>query len=287
MSKAIADQSTLGAVLRVLSIPALRRAGLRCALSATWHFFYPQVRASLAPGRVAVTSVDHPLDQLIPFEPKRIKIYLTFIIFWIRTVSFLIGTYGRRAVAMAVDFVEAMGRLYVFADQVYSRNLSTTRRPHYYARPRFLLIHAFDPHLMCVPSLHVMVVIRTYTAFRRIVAQLGEEEKMAPRIRELWAGALEITETVLYVKQHSVNCIPAAMYAMTRFDPELFDEFEAERFREALFRNQSLPPADAAALRTHIGTLYRHFIAQGRTGAAWPEPVLAFLKELPVRVARR
>jgi hypothetical protein len=283
----LAELSTLRAVYRVLSVPALRRAGIRCALSASWHFFYPQLRAALTPGRVPVTSVDHPLDQRVTFEPRRVKVYLTFIVFWIRAVAFLTITYGRRAEREAADFVDAMGRLYAFADDVYARNLSTTQRPRYFARPRFLLIHAFDPHLMCVPSLHVMVVIRTYTTFRSIVSRLGDAENSAPRIRELLDGAREITETILFVKQHSINCIPAALYAMTRFDYELFDESEAERFTDSLFRDRSLAPADGSALREHIRSLYRQFIDAGRMSGEWQTPLLDFLRALPLKSAVR
>jgi hypothetical protein len=173
-----------------------------------------------------------------------------------------------------------MGQVYAWAAEVYRKNLSTTDRPFYIARPRFLLIHAVDPHLMCVPSLHVMVVIRTYTLFREIAKNLGED--FAPQLEELRLGALEITEAVLYIKQHSVNCIPAAMYAMTKYDPALFPATEAELFATSLFQNSAKPgKADVDEIRQHILTLYRRFMSEGETAADWKEPLLNFLKEMP------
>jgi hypothetical protein len=77
------------------------------------------------------------------------------------------------------------------------------------------------------------------------------------------------------------------MYAMTRFEHDLFDEAEAERFADILFRDQSLSPADASALREHIRFLYRQFIAEGRGVTEWQTPLLDFLRTLPLKTAVR
>jgi hypothetical protein len=224
--------------------------------------------------------VDHPLDGDIPFKPRWVGVYLDFVAFWIRMIGFLLRRYPRGAREPVRRFIVTMGELYAFAAEVYLKNLSTTRRPRYYSRPRFALIHLADPHLMCIPSLHVMVAIRTYTSFRRILLSLGEAEVMAPRIGELRRGALAITEAILHVKQHSVNCIPAAMYAMTRFDPPLFPPEEAEDFVFRLFRDPGLPE-QGEAIREHIITLYRRFLSEGRAAPSWKDPLLLFLAAQP------
>jgi len=97
---------------------------------------------------------------------------------------------------------------------------------------------------------------------------------------------LAITEAVLYVKQHSVNCISAAMYAMTRFDMRLFPPAEAEHFVSCLFAatgSESTPKGEldgkiAAEIRGHILSLYHDFLAGGETGDDWKKPLLDFLK---------
>jgi hypothetical protein len=222
--------------------------------------------------------VDHELDAKIPFVPSWGAVYLDFVSFWVRTLSFLYRIYGRRIYPQAGDFLASMGRLYAFAAEVYKKNFSTTRRPFYIARPRFFLIHLVDPHLMCIPSLHVMVVIRTYTKFREIIRGRGDEARFAPRIAELKNGALAISEAVLFVKQHSVNCIAAAMYAMTCFQEDLFPPAEAEDFCSRLFA-RSLPPEDGNIIRTHILNLYRDFLSRRKPPAPWTEPLLDFLRQ--------
>jgi hypothetical protein len=98
----------------------------------------------------------------------------------------------------------------------------------------------------------------------------------ASQIGEVRQLALDITEAILYVKQHSVNCIPAAMYTMTRFDPGLFSVEEAEDFVSALF-TRPFSPGKSAAIRAYIISRYRHFLAEGRNGGDWKEPLLKFL----------
>jgi hypothetical protein len=278
----VAEESVPMTFIRVLGNPYLRATALRCVASIVRHFFLRQFRSAFLPGLIPVSRADHPLDSKIPFLPAKVKIYIDFVAFWIRALSFLLRTCGRRALEPARNFMETMGGLYAFAAEVYAKNLSTTHRPFYIANPRFFTIHALDPHLMCVPSLHVMVVIRGYTFFADIFKSFGKETQFASQAEELRRGALAITEAVLYVKQHSVNCIPAALYAMTRFEPRLFPPGEAERFVSELYRKEKVPGKDdAEEIRQHILSLYRRFISQGESGGDWKEPLLTFLGEMP------
>jgi hypothetical protein len=277
-----ADEPLFFTILRILSYPSLRRPALGCIKSIFYYFFFPQYKAALFPGRIPVSGVDHPLDRKIPFDPRWVGVYLDFVAFWIRLAGFLLRRYRRRGIGPAGELIESIGRLYPFAAEVYAKNLSTTRRPRYFARPRFVLIHVADPHLMCIPSLHVMVVIRAYTQFRAILRSLGGEEEWAEKIAEAGRGALNITEAILFVKQHSINCVAAAMYAMTRFDGALFPPVEAEDFVSRLFLSLPVPsPADRGIIGDYILELYRRFLREGAAARSWEEPLTAFLRSLP------
>jgi hypothetical protein len=293
------DESTGYTFFKTFSVPALRKAAGPCVASIFSNFFFRQFRAALLPGRVPVTSVDHPLDRKVPFAPAWVTIYLDFVAFWIRMLAFLLRTYRRKGIEPVREFIDSMGRLYAFASEVYRKNFSTTERPFYIARPRFLLIHLLDPHLMCVPSLHVMVAALTWTRFAAIVRAFGDEERLAAQIEEMKQGALAITQAILFVKQHSVNCVAAALYALTCFDPELLPPEAAEDFTGLLFGKPPerscktganarvhpsasprtrLPPGDAAAIRAHIIDLYRRFLAAKPDAQNWDEPLLDFLR---------
>lgn len=279
----IADRSVLFSVFKLLSYKKIRKAGLFCAKTALRDFFGLQYKQQLLPRKTPVYSVDHPLDQNIPFIPEKVDIYLDFVYFWIRAAAFLIETYGSTAEEEVADFVESMGRLYSFAAEVYRQGFSTTTRPRYFKKFRFIIIHSFDPHLMCIPSLHVMVVCRAYTNFKAIAKNLGVQEELTPYIDELKRGAQAITESILYVKQHSVNCIPAAFYALTSFDPALFNSEEMETFSEGLFTDTiHINTETREALLSHIRKLYYGFIKQGETAQEWSRVLIEFLETKPL-----
>jgi len=305
-SASVYDETPAYACVKTLSVSSMRPAAICCISSIFYNFFFRQYRAAWLPGRVPVSRVDHPLDLKIPFVPSWITIYLDFIAFWIRMLSFLLRTYRRRVYTAVSEFLTAIGKLYRFAAETYQKNFSTTNRPFYIARPRFFLIHLVDPHLMCIPSLHVMVVILTYTRFAAILRSLGETEQSSALIDEMKQGALAITHAILFVKQHSVNCIAASLYAMTCFDGKQFPPEEAEAFTALLFNDPppipssaadcppqnyrvrpgaaprtKLPAADAAEIKTHIINLYRRFLAEGKTARNWTEPLLRFLQQSP------
>ena len=304
-STSIYDESAVYAFYKTLSSPRLRPVTIKCIVSIFYNFFLRQYRAAFLPGRAPVSSVDHKLDEKIPFKPSWVAIYLDFVPFWVRMVSFLLRNYGRKAHDAVIDFISSMGKLYVYAAGVYQKNFSTTRRPFYIARPRFFLIHLLDPHLMCIPSLHIMIAIRTYTKLKQIMRNLGDEETLAPQIEEMRQGALAISRAILYIKQHSINCVSAALYAMCCFEPELFTPQDAQAFTvELLFgkrpapatgkknkANPALRPAaapacaiktnDAAEIQEHIICLFRRFLSERQEAKHWDEPLLKFLREMP------
>ena len=299
--KSIYDEKVHYAFYKTLTDPELRPVTLKCIRSIFYNFFFRQYKAALFKGNIPVSRVDHPLDSKIPFTPAWVTIYLDFVSYWVRVITFLLRVYRERAVQAVGDFLSSMGRLYAFAAEVYQKNLSTTERPFYITNPRFFIIHLADPHLMCIPSLHVMVAIRTYTKLAKIMQDLGDSELYSQQIEEIKQGALSITRAILFVKQHSINCIAASLYAMTHFDPELFPLEEAEDFVLGLFSGEryqdSIPsgnparpssappitilPEDLPAIQNHITLLYRRFLAEKENSKNWDEPLLKFLQEMP------
>ena len=287
------------AFLKSISIPLLRPAFVKCVFSIFYNFFFCQHRAAFLPGKIPVSNADHPLDKKIPFVPSWVTIYIDFVHFWIRMLSFVLRRYRRKAYIPVRDFILSMGRLYAWAAVVYKKNLSTTTRPFYIARPRFFVIHLLDPHLMCIPSLHVMVVIHAYTMFGAIAKKMGDEENLKEQVLEMKQGALAISQAILYVKQHSINCIPAALYAMTCYSPDLFPQEEAQAFTNELFspappvtaqlRNcrvhpsfspaTKLPEGVQAEVKEHILSLYYRFLEEGKTAKSWDEPLVKFLRD--------
>ncbi|MDR1231470.1 MAG: hypothetical protein LBK61_08730 [Spirochaetaceae bacterium] len=208
--------------------------------------------------------------------------YHDFSAFWIRTAASLSVKVSPEA---AADFISSMGALYTAAAEVYSKHMSTTRRPRCFCNIGCAVIQLFDPHLLCVPSLHVMVCVHTWIKARYFLEadSTGREQAY---LEKLFNHAVFITESILYLKQHSVNCIPAALYTMSCFEDELFTRNDAAVFMTALFRderNSEIPPAERDTIRAFIETSYAGFMREREKLLAagnndWTVPLIMFLK---------
>jgi hypothetical protein len=273
------EYGTAASLFRLIGSKKLAPPFFKTARLIQKNFFRLQSQARRHPGRVPVANVDHPLDKAIPFCPEWVMTYHDFSAFWVRTAAYL----SRKAAPGAAgDFITTMGALYAAAAEVYSRHMSTTNRPRYFGNIGCTVIQLFDPHLLCVPSLHVMVCIHTWIKARSFL-----EPRDTAYIEKLFRHAVFITESILYLKQHSVNCIPAAMYAIRCFEPNLFTGDAAAAFVSALFRderNAKILPADREAIRAFIAATYTGYMHEyekllSAGNRDWTVPLITFLKD--------
>ncbi|MDR3312645.1 MAG: hypothetical protein LBS64_05900 [Spirochaetaceae bacterium] len=259
-----------------LTIPIRRTTlpALLCYLAVVIRdFFTLQYCARRGPTAAAVVPVDHPLDALVPFRPDLAALYLDFINYWIRPFSMALRRYpGKKGLCLCRDFLTLLRVTYREAARVYRFRLSTTARPPC-TTPLICRIRRIDPHLLCVPSLHVAILALTWAYWRDVLN--AEGRAMA---EDLWAGALNITESVLYVKQHSVNCISAALHMTNRLIPTLFTPADAVSFIDALFREAPDITAEAQGqLREYMRRLFDRFQSDPAGSSDWAQPVKDWL----------
>jgi hypothetical protein len=278
------EYGTAASLFRLITDKKLAPHFFRTARSIRKNFFRIQSHARRYPGIIPVVNVDHPLDKAIPFRPKWVMVYHDFSAFWVRTAAYLSRKVSSEA---AGDFIATMGELYVAAAEVYSQHMSTTDRPRYFGNIGCIVIQLFDPHLLCVPSLHVMVCIHTWIKARHLLQTHGKGQWEEQYVERIFNHAILITESILYMKQHSVNCIPAAMYAMSCFEPELFARQDAAAFVTALFkdeRNTDISPTERDAIWNFMSTAYNDFMLEREKLLAvgnndWILPLIEFLKK--------
>lgn len=266
-------------VAQTLRHPDNVAAALAFAGTALRKFFWLQFTVKLRITRIPVVNVDHALDATIPFAPEHVDTYLDFIAFWIRPLGLIGERFGRAAQRRYTkEYLRLIRRCYQEAADVYADTMTTTRRPAY-RRGKFLTIYLFDPHYLCVPSLHVMIVVLTETFIRRAFQELGASpDDVAAIHAELFEGAVAITEAVLYIKQHSVNCLPAALYGISRITPEDVSEGDVAAFVDALFATASdVSDDDAAAIRSHIHSVFARLSEDGAADGAWTPAVRRFV----------
>ena len=189
-----------------------RGVGFRLLKTVWVDFFWPQYKTRLLKGRSGVASIDHPLDEVIEFGTWPIKKYLSFVHLWWKSLGYLHKELGKEVIPDIKEFVVEMDVLYGVAGRVYDEIQTTTKRPRDVWKPHFMILRVFDPHFHCLPSLHVVIVLFNYIKYREISEK---HKKTQPEIVEYveyaYNEAKLITESVLIVKQHSINCIAASL----------------------------------------------------------------------------
>lgn len=218
------------ALFRLLLHPAFLKETLRFLFIVMKYFFFNQWIAR----RIPVVDVSHPLDEKIPYDNRYSPLYIDFIKNWIRAVSWMFQRQGAAFAPQAADFVRGLNTCYKEAGWVYNQKKTTTPRPPAGKNKLTQFIQGVDPHLHCIPSLHVVVVCYTYIRFREFVETMEDQQEAAEARLFLYQRALMITESILYMKQHSLNCIGASLFFLHHLFPEYADR-EAARFVDDLF----------------------------------------------------
>ncbi|MBI9108058.1 MAG: hypothetical protein JEZ04_15020 [Spirochaetales bacterium] len=256
------------------------RAGLGKTLSAIFiKFFFYQFQTVLFPKTRPVVNIDHPLDENIPFDPSWVGLYNTFTVFWMKSAGWLLKTFGPEAASDVAAFTRDIALMYNTAGDVYGKCQSTTNRPAVFANFNFIIIHIFDPHLHCIPSLHVMVCAYTGFMTSEIIKKHADDpEKYRAELDWVHKNALEIIESVLLVKQHSVNCIPAGYFMMSM----LFDNFRtawASRYMDEMFQDDPKGISEVPIIVEYIKNLYTRFMNDYKINGDQTQVLLDFLKE--------
>ena len=273
-----------GAFLPYLIIPFRLKSAkvlFRFLRTVVRDFFWLQFSVKWRFKTIPVLDVSHPLDELIPFTPDKVKIYLNFTNFWIRPMTFLFRRLGvKKALPFCIEYLSLIETAYANAAKVYRFCMTTTKRPDYKADAAFKMIHAFDPHLLCVPSLHVAIVILSSVYYADVFKNDDfTEEERKTYTAELREGARRIIESVLYVKQHSVNCIPAAMYMMLYVLKNRFTINEGIDIINSLFADdETLSDSDKKKISAHIHFMFERLLLEGANENDWTVPVKRWLK---------
>lgn len=275
-----------------LSSPSFTRPSLKVALAALRHFFLPQFQTAIFRTR-PVVYVDHPIDRAIPFQPETVSLYMSFIPLWMNAVFWLNKRYGRAALARLGAFLEGIALLYDEAGSIYLRCHTTTVRPRRLPNLSCAMIQVLDPHLNCIPSLHVTIVFGAWMLARELVDAMGEagEARAEAWLAGLYNHAQRIAETTMLMKQHSVNCVGASLwYLHTRF-PGYFSEEHCADIISGLFTLEGRAVGvkeEARARIRQVFSLLKQYAGEdgmrygpGAIKGDWRGPLLRFIKDFP------
>lgn len=277
--------ASIGAfVFYCLAHPRLVMPGLRVAFEAVRGFFVPQFLNALFKVR-PVVYVDHPLDKRVPYIPEKAPIYMSFVSLWMNAAMRLDRLYGERA--RAAEFIRGIAEQYHDAAFVYKRIHSSTVRPKRIDDLYAAVIRVFDPHLNCVPSLHVSLALGSWAMAAEIVAELeaeggtdeGNGEATADWLLGLREHALAIVDCTMLMKQHSVNCVGASLWYLGSKYPTIFTGEELRRIADGLLSREAPGLEEAPAIRRRASELLTTLgpFQCPTPGGTWLSPILRFL----------
>lgn len=244
-------------------------------------FFFLQYAQKFHITKRKVINVEDKIDSEIPFCPEYVKTYSSFVNFFLRPLTMLTRRLGlKKAIPYCNDFLDFVKELYKNSAKIYRFRFTTTNRPKYYKNFAFKIIHIFDPHLLCVPSLHVAIACGTYIWYKRLFEKNilpGKEQNR--RLEEIRLHALAITESVLLVKQHSVNCIPSAIYLLCSSLSNLkMTTDEAIDFMNSLFKNcPEISSETRKKLTGHFNYIYERNFLENVYNENWEESLKRWL----------
>jgi hypothetical protein len=256
--------SVLGAITFILK-KETRGASLNAVRVILRYFFIPQFERKFGFTKTPIVHVDHMLDDTIPFSPHYVKLYLSFTKLWIKSLLFSYREFGKRSLPEIREYINSISELYVESSKVYFRCMSTTERPRKVGGFYFKVIHLFDPHLLCLPSLHVEIVNFNFYMMSGMIEKLADKpETYGEEMKYLWGQAVSITESILFIKQHSVNCIAAGLYILSSGSCS-FPESLAGKVIEDMFTGKEDQLESAPEVKQYIRELYEKFISEGKS----------------------
>jgi len=278
--------SSFGVLLPYFIIPFRKKSAhalRRFLRTVVRDFFWLQFSVKFGFKKIPIIHIDHPLDTLIPFDHSKVYTYLDFTDFWIRPMTLLFKRAGiKKALPYCTQFIYLIETAYREAAYIYRFRMTTTLRPLYKKgrdSKAFRMIRRFDPHLLCIPSLHVAIAVLTRTYYVQAFKELGfSEEECKVYGEELRERARKIIESILYIKQHSVNCIPAALYMMFSLLQGRFTISEGVEIINSLFTDaRDISEKDKKALHTHINFMFERLLLEGCNEDDWTVPVKHWL----------
>lgn len=220
-----------------------------------------------------VINVDTAIDEKIPFVPQKIFVYLSFVSFFVRPIDMLKHNLGlKKAAPYLCVYLKFLTSVYRNAASIYRYTMTTTSRPRYLKTHKFRTIHFFDPHLLCVPSIHVAISAGLYAWFRQFFKTgLFSNEEAEAYLNEIKKQALAIVESVLLVKQHSVNCIPLALYMLTStMNKSFFSAQDAIDFIDSLFIDSTeIDQATRKEIIEYFYYMYDRALLESKYSSDW------------------
>jgi len=270
-----------------------------CTAKKAWTFIFTIIKdffllqhlQKLHITKRPVVNVDTEIDEKIPFTPDYVNTYLGFVQFFIKPMDMLKKRLGyKKAAPYLCLYLKFLTHIYKQASSIYRFCMTTTTRPHFLKNRKFRTIHFFDPHLLCVPSIHVAISAGSYAWFSQLFKTgILPQEEAEFRLKEIKKQAIAIVESVLFIKQHSVNCIPLALYMLSStMYKSFFTIQDSINFIDDLFlETPEISPEVRSEIIEHFYYLYERSLLESKYSANWEECIQHWLMDFAAATGQK
>ena len=188
--------------LLLVRYPQVRTAA-REIVGNFWNGYYRQEFTPVA----VLYDVTLPIDARIPFRPRMVWVYMGFLFPLLAVCGHAFAKRGPHALPHIEKLLQGFGSLYADAGYVYGKAQTTFVRT---GGDRVVsVLRLIDKERNSAPSLHVAVVLYTYSAGLALFQAL-ELTDVAHARGVLERVAVRIIESTLLIKQHCVQDVGTA-----------------------------------------------------------------------------
>ncbi len=165
-------------------------------------------------------------------------------------------------------FIGELENFYTGSFTIYDRCQSTTKRPEFGGGPPFFLIRLTDPHLHCFPSLHVIIASFTVFKISSIMGKFAEgKDTYQAEMDHLFTMAVRIINSMLFVKQYSVDCVPAGLFMLQGRIPEFTSKY-SDMLLDNILQVPEIPVENREEIASYMKTLLGWFSNQQENKAS-------------------
>ena len=254
-------------------------------------FFSVQILHVLHIKRRPVINVDTEIDDKIPFKPKYVSTYMNFVKYFMRPLDMMRRRLGfKKASPYLCLYLKFLTNIYKNAASIYRFCLTTTSRPKYFKTRKFRAIHIFDKHLQCVPSIHVAIAAGTYAWFKQFYKTgIVSQQEADFHLKEIQTEATAIVESVLFIKQHSVNCVPLALYMLSStMSKSFFSANDVSDFIEGLFvDNPYISDEVRSEIIDHFYYMYDRALLESKFSSDWQNCIRHWLTDYATQTGQK
>lgn len=236
------------------ALPQLKNSGVRKGALGVLKGYFSDYRSANSGKYEKEINVLRPIDGKIPFEPKALSAYISFVGLWISGINFLKKEFGKKVAVDIGKFIIDLAAFYPEAARIFKQAQTSFERTGD-GGLKFKILRFIDNNKNAAPSVHAEVAARTYSRLSDIIDAHAPDPSLYESIKNVYfQKAVKVLESLLLIKQHVVMDIGVAFAILSSHDVS-FNGERARKITESMFKQDSHGMDEATVKEIHESIL--------------------------------